>query len=132
MPLGLGLVRYRTPVLSSAETRTHPHCVRVVWPYAPDGTGALPDDRVSAALERFESRLVAAWESDHLAVLAAVLTFDGARQWAFYTSDVPRCAERLSGLPEDSAAYPIEIDAFADPDWAYLRSDLLAQVPFEA
>lgn len=91
-PLGVEIVRFRTPVLANAQARTHPDCLRVVWPYAPDGIGALPDDHISDAQMQFEDRLIAAWETDHLAVLTAVLTFDGARQWAFYTNDAPRCA----------------------------------------
>jgi hypothetical protein len=83
-------------------------------------------------MEVFENRLVPALEGDALAALVAVLTFDGARQWVFYTSDVKACGGRLEAMPQERDPYPIELDAFADPEWGYLRDQILAGVPREA
>jgi hypothetical protein len=86
----------------------------------------MPDNFESEAMGEFEDRLCAALEADAHAYLAAVLTFDGARQWVFYTDDVAECGRRLEAMPQNEQPYPIELDAFDDPDWSYLRKQLLA------
>jgi hypothetical protein len=85
----------------------------------------MPAADVSQRMPVFEDRLCGAWECDGLAVLTAVLTFDGARQWVFYTADAPACGQRLNGMPQESEPYPIELDVFDDPEWAYLRNDVV-------
>ena len=53
----------------------------------------------------FEDRLCDAWEHDAIAVLTAVLTFDGARQWVFYTADTEQCGSRLNAMPQEQERY---------------------------
>ncbi len=118
------LLRFREPELPP-EIAVFPNCLRVVWGYDDEGSGTLPDGRCNEHMEVFENRLCAAWEHDALAVLTAVLTFDGARQWVFYTSDVQACVERLNSMPQESEAYPIELDAFNDPTWNYLHEEII-------
>ena len=131
-PAGAGVVRYRTPVLGPSQTEGYPRCLRIVWGYADEGSGALPDSGTANALQTFEDRLVGALEGDALAVLAAVLTFDGARQWVLYTPDVPACGARIEAMPQEREPYPIELDAFTDLGWNYLRDEVLARVPRDA
>jgi hypothetical protein len=121
------MIRYRTPVLQPNETGTFARCLRVLWPYAPEGSGAMPSAADSEQMKVFEDRLCYALEHDVHAALAAVLTFDGARQWVFYTSDVPTCGRRLAAMPQEAERYPIELDAFDDPEWDYLREQVLRQ-----
>jgi hypothetical protein len=102
----------------------------VTWGYADEGSGELPDAATGSEMERFEGHLCDAFEHDALAVLAAVLTFDGARQWVFYTHDVQECANRLSVIPDyHGEPYPIELTSEEDPTWAYLREQILGRVP---
>jgi hypothetical protein len=56
-------------------------------------------------MKRFEGHLCGAFEQDALAVLTAVLTFDVARQWVFYTDDVQECANRLSEIPDSTGSH---------------------------
>jgi hypothetical protein len=91
----------------------------------------MPDEPTSAAMVSFERRLANAWEDDCLAVLTAVLTFDGARQWVYYTKDVPECGRRLNSMPQEPEPYPIELTAEQDPDWSYLRDQILARVNWQ-
>ena len=60
-------------------------------------------------MEAFENRFCQAVEHDAHAVLAAVLTFDGARQWVIYTSDVQECGARLEAMPQEPEPYPLEL-----------------------
>ena len=131
-PPRLGIIRFRTPVLGPDQVKGYPRCLRILWGYADEGSGALPDVPTTDRLQTFENSVVDALEQDAVAVLTAVLTFDGARQWVFYTADVPTCAARIEGLPQEREPYPIAIDVFEDPEWRYLRDEILATVPRDA
>src|SRR5262245_52167487 len=114
---GPALIRYRTPVLGGTKVPGYPWRLVILWPYADEGIGALPSRKAMKQMETFEDRLCEAWESDAHAVLVAVLTFDGARQWVFYTKDVGECSERLEAMPQEKRPYPIELEACKDPKW---------------
>jgi len=104
------------------------YCMRldIVWPFTQPDQSGLPGPEELEALEEFENHLVAAYEHDCHAVLTAVITNDGARQWFFYTSDVDECGRRLSEMPQKEEPYPIELTAEEDPDWIFLRENILA------
>jgi len=110
------------------ETEGYEHRLLVVWPYADEGMGDLPSENDQAQMQVFEDSLCDAWERDGLAVLTAVLTFDGARQWVFYTRNVDECGERLSAMPQEAEPYPIELTTEPDPKWSYLREQILQTV----
>jgi len=131
-PARLGMIRFRTPVLGPGQVTEYPRCLRILWGYADEGTGALPDGPTTDRLQTFENRVVDALEQGAVAVLTAVLTFDGARQWVFYTADVATCGARIDAMPQEAEPYPIEIDVFSDAEWRYLRDEVLATVPLDA
>ncbi len=131
-PAGASIIRFREPVLAPDQTTGYHRCLRIVWPYAPEGSGALPDPTTTEALETFEDRLVDALEDNATAVLTAVLTLDGARQWVFYTGDAKACGARINGMPQERDPYPIELDVFTDAEWSYLRDQILASVARDA
>lgn len=128
----VALWRYRVPVLGPTGGESHPIGVIVLWPYADPHSGVLPTEADMAEMSRFEDLLGEAVECDALAVMAAVLTFDGARQWVFYTRDLDHFVERLSALPDyHGEPYPIEVAAEEDPTWAYLREEILGPVDYD-
>jgi len=127
-PLGVCVVRFREPVLSAREIVGFARCLRIVWEYAPEGLGEMPNDETSERLEAFEIHLCAAIESDRTAILTAVLTFDGARQWVFYTDRVDHCGLKINSMPQADERYPIELEVFDDPEWSYLREQVLKRV----
>lgn len=118
-------VRYREPLLEPPDVKAYPRCLRVVWAYDDPGSGSLPADQDSDRMRVFEDRLCTAWEDDAVAVLTGVLTFDGARQWVFYTANVQECAARLNSMPQEQDRYPIELDVFDDVEWEYLRNEIV-------
>lgn len=126
------VLRFRTPIIRAGEGGSHPQCLTVVWPYAENGSGAMPDADADEAMSSFENRLIEAWEAGGVAFLAVVLTFDGARQWVFYTNDVDTCAQRLNDMPQEEEPYPIELAADEDPDWDYARDQIISLVDWEA
>ncbi len=113
-------------MLDSDETSDHANQLLVIWSYAEEGTGALPSGGEQERMDVLEDRLCEAWERDSLAVLTAVLTFDGARQWVFYTSNVETCGIRLDDMPKETEPYPIELTTEHDPGWDYLREKILS------
>jgi len=121
-------IRFRTPVLAPSDTTGYDKLLTIVWPYADEGTGALPTSENNAAFEQFENRLCEAIEHDAHAVLTVVLTFDGARQWVVYTSDFRECGHRLEAMPQNEEPYPIELNVRSDPEWNYLRDEILKRV----
>ncbi len=125
---GPGILRWRRPVLSPGVDNSHPVLLQVLWAYDDVGSGTMPKSEVLDAMEVFEIRLCAAWETNALAVLTAVLTFDGARQWVFYTDDVESCAKRLNEMPQEAERYPIELTYRPDPAWEFLREGVLRDV----
>lgn len=125
---GAFVLRFRTPVLGPTNVEGFSRVLRVVWSYAPVDSDAMPTASDSNAMGQFEDRLCAAFEHDAHAYLAAVLTFDGARQWVFFTSDVPECGRRLHQMPQEVEPYPIKLDAFDDPEWSYLHDTILRNV----
>ena len=125
---GPSLLRFRTPVLGPADTVGYPQRLRILWAYAEEGCAELPSEEETAALEEFENRLCPALEHDDHAALVAVLTFDGARQWVFYTKDWRECGRRIEAMQQNDEPYPIEMDACTDLDWSYLRDEILKNV----
>ena len=126
------VLRYRTPILGPDGVDGYNRVLRILWPYAAQDSGAMPATAVSEDMGQFEDRLCDVLEIDAHAFLAAVLTFVGARQWVFYTLDVGECGRRLENMPQNDEPYPIEMDAFDDPSWQYLRTQILTRVPINA
>jgi uncharacterized protein DUF695 len=132
-PLGPAIIRFRRPVLGPSGVEDYRRLVTVVWAYAAEGTGAMPDLATSNEMERFEKHLCEAVQHDAHAVLTAVLTFDGARQWVWYTRDVTEFGQRLSVIPDYyGEPYPIELTTNEDPTWCYLREQILRRIPTDA
>jgi hypothetical protein len=129
---GVAMIRFRTPVLGGVEVPGYPWRMVVLWPYAEAGSGALPSPQAREEMDVFEERICEAFGHDAHAVWVAVLTFDGARTWLFYTSDVEECMRRLEAMPQEAEPYPIEMEAEEDPKWMYLREQILGHVDFDA
>ena len=119
------IIRFRTPELESKDVGDYIHRLSVVWPYSNESSGAMPENSDSKEMEVFENRLVEAWEHGYNAILTAVLTFDGARQWVFYTKDVDEAGKRISEMPQNEEPYPIELTTDDDPELNFLREDIL-------
>jgi hypothetical protein len=49
----------------------------------------------------------------------------------FYTRDVRECGKRLEAMPQETEPYPLELTTEDDPEWRYLRDEILKQVPWK-
>lgn len=99
-----------------------PNRLLITWAYAPDGAperSGMPSPEQMATLTACEEALVAGLESgaDPAAVLIAVWTGGGHREWLWYGTEPGRLEaavnEALGALPP----YPLELELEADPDW---------------
>ena len=127
-PDGPVVIRFRTPILKGGQTGDFTTLITVAWIYGEEGSGLMPSPEQSETMERFEETLFSVWEKSGLAVLTAVLTFDGARQWVWYAASFDRCIDLLENLPEESEPYPIELDTEEDPQWGYLNDEILVGI----
>src|SRR5438874_5331996 len=123
---GLCLVRFRTEVPSADATGDHTRLISIEWAYAEEGSGELPDEPTQAEMLQFENDLRDSVQKDALAILMAVVTFEGIRQWVFYTRDEPNFMKRLSLIPHHGRErFPIKIGTSDDAEWSYLRNEIL-------
>jgi len=89
--------------------------------YEPDEYG-FPSETEAERLEIFEELLVQAVESDQHSILVAVLTCNRQREFVFQTADKAGFLERLTNIPHETERYPIQIEAYDDPDWRYFEA----------
>lgn len=118
------IVRFREPLLTVSNKSGYGELLTILWPYAEEDSGALPNPEDSEAMEEFEERLFTALEHDAHAIIAAVITTDGARQWFVYTDDIEECGERIFNMPQNEEPYPIDMETDEDPQWKVLHQIL--------
>jgi hypothetical protein len=120
------VIRFRPDLRMVTDFRGYPLLLEIAWPFdSPDESG-LPCEEEVAAMDQFEERILDAYECDAHAVLTAVITTNGARQWFFYTSDADECGQRLADMPQEEELYPVELTAEDDPNWSFLLEAVLA------
>lgn len=112
------IFRYRDGFCDVTDFSGYPRVLIITWSYTHDGCSGIPGQDELTELEDFEDRLVELLEHDFQAVLAAVITERGTRQWLFYASDIPECQRRLDGMPQKAERYPIELVAKTDAGWS--------------
>jgi hypothetical protein len=112
------LVRFRQFGEELPRTRL-PERLNIMWQMREPDVNGLTTAAEYEQLEAFEAALVAAVERDGHAVLSAVLTTGGQREFVFHTADPAVFLERLTEMPQQAQRYPIEIHRNHDPRWAY-------------
>ena len=92
------------------------YALEVSMPYTPLATG-LPGQTDADAMGNVTDALANAFHHDPVAVLAAINTGAGQRQWLFYTLSLNifqrKFNEALAALP----TLPLTFRAAEDPDW---------------
>lgn len=110
-------VRFRDTVESYISSGKYRRYLRVVWECAEADELGIPSESEWQQLETFENNLCDALEADDHAVLTFVMTYDGLRQWLFYTQDVQESGRRINTMPQEEEQYPIELTTKEDPNW---------------
>lgn len=120
LPLKL---RFRREVMEKPDTSEYPKLVRLYWVYEGLDDG-LPGNMDLEQMNIFENDISRMVEHDASAILVAVITNDGQREWIFYARDMQNFAERLMNLKQDNY-YPVELTSRSDPEWNFLYQELL-------
>lgn len=97
-----------------------PHRLNVFWRMTEFSPNGMPELAESDRMRVFEDRLVEATEPDHQTVLSLVVTGKGQREYVFHTRRVDEFLRRLTGMPQESEPYPIEIHRTEDSTWEYV------------
>jgi hypothetical protein len=118
------MFRFREELGAVTDFTGYSRFLTVTWAYTHDGYSGIPGQDELIELQDFENHLVDAFEHDFYAVLAAVLTERGTRQWLFYTSDMAECQRRLNTMPQKAERYPIELVAETDAGWSFFHDKI--------
>ena len=109
------------------ERLPYPKRLNVFWSMRnPDEHGMATNGELEN-LHTFEDRLVAAVEQDESAMLVAVLTGRGEREFVFYVQDPQPFIKHLSEMPQEAERYPVEVHFEEDPAWGYFDALLPAE-----
>lgn len=118
-------IRFRDEYREKGADSAFPRLIQIVWKYEADEQG-LPTMEVIPALKEFENLLIEAVEPEKIAVLVAVCTNNGEREWMLYAKGVSGFRERLNTLEsEEEEPFPIDITSAPDPKWTALFDDTL-------
>jgi len=123
---GAGLIiRCRSKLPDAAGRQAWQHLILVGWTYEPEESG-LPGKAVDRQMDAFEEAVAKAVQDSGAGVLAASITGSGVREWRFYTIGPDAFMDALNTALDAHPEYPLEFDAFEDPDWNALAELLPA------
>lgn len=98
-----------------------PYLIRVAWRYdaLPDG---MPEPADAALMGRVSDAFEATLRKDKAALLVAMITGEGQRDWLFYTGNLNIFNKIFNrALAEIDETVPFEIEARSDPEWEEYR-----------
>lgn len=101
--------------------RTNPrfvYAMEVSMTYQPRKDG-LPDDKDAEMLGSVTDALVDVFKRDPVAVITAITTGDGTREWLFYTLSLNIFQRKFNEALADLPALPLSFQAVNDPDWEW-------------
>jgi hypothetical protein len=118
------VIRYRDGFESRPDISAYPHRLTVTWSFEPDKSG-MPSRASNDVMTAFEDHLIIALERDLSAVVTAVITNAGSRQWVIYAKSAGVCANRIKAIPRKSDASPIALDSDDDANWSFFYVAIL-------
>lgn len=121
------IARFRAQLPSQDDRATWAKLIVINWPYEPaDGTG-MPPGNIHAQMNAFEDAIEASIERPGVGVQAVSITGRGKREWRYYAQDTAAFIEAMNPALQGHPRYPLELDAFVDPDWNGLAEFLDAK-----
>ena len=98
--------------------------LNIFWKFSSSLDNGFPDENELKKLHSFENRLIDAVEHDEFSIMSMVLTGNTQREFVFHTADPQEFVNRLSQMPQENDAYPIEINLNEDPEWDYYYNEI--------
>lgn len=111
-------LRFRTTITKKLNLSAFPKAIHIFWDYKSENNG-MPSSILSKNMEEFENRITDALEGDQSGILTVIKTYQGTRQWLFYTTNTENFSDKLHNMPQNKDPYPIEIEAENDEEWEY-------------
>jgi hypothetical protein len=102
--------------------KEYPERLNVIWSFRKTSTNETPADSELKAMKRFEDRICKRIEKSGQSLLAIVFTEPGYREFVFYCQDVESFVDVLNTMPQERAAYPIEIHHARDSRGTFYKS----------
>ncbi|MDE7402686.1 MAG: DUF695 domain-containing protein [Muribaculaceae bacterium] len=99
------------------ESGKYKFLIRVGWDYnsLPDG---FPDKIDAELMGRVQDALQETFDKDTAALMVAIQTGEGSRDWLFYTTSLHIFNKIFNRALEDiEETVPFKIEAQSDPDW---------------
>lgn len=115
---GALIIRSLAKFREEAARAGRPILIVVNWKYGPEESG-MPDAETLAAIVQFEDALYESLD-DEWGVEAATVIGNGAKEWRFYTSSPETFYAGLNEALAGHPRYPLELEAFEDPNWEAL------------
>ena len=102
----------------------YPQRLNIFWSMNETFENGFASENELAKMHSFENRLVEAVESDEFSIMSMILTGNACREFVFHTPDPQEFVNRLTNMPQESDAYPIEISCNEDPEWVYYYDEI--------
>jgi hypothetical protein len=120
------LIRFRQGFREASDLTGYPELLEITWTYKDEHASGMPNAEEASESQQFENFLCDFLECDFLAALTSVVITAGTIRWILYTGDVEECSKRIEAIPQKSEPYPINLATDTDPEWKYLREEVLA------
>jgi len=123
---GVVVIKGRSHVPPSIQTRSFPWLTVIKWPYEP-GRNDLPCHEDFQTMKQFEDLVEEGLVRKGVCILSACLTGDGAREWEYYIRDREEFEVHLNRTLAAYPRFPIQIEYYNDPNWESFH-DILKMV----
>ncbi len=111
------MVRYRQNLRGFIDSGDYRQKIEIHWSYDTDEASEMPAPGEADVIDNFETALIYALESDRQSILTSVITGQGEKRWAWYTSNAESAQERIDTVLFDFERLPITITTTDDPNW---------------
>lgn len=114
---GLLSIRARAALPPPMKRSKLPHLILIGWGYEPADERGMPSPAELKQMTAFEATVEKALDAAGAGFPAASVTGGGAREWRYYAADPDVFMDALNDALEGHPEYPIEFQAFDDPEW---------------
>jgi hypothetical protein len=112
------LFRVRTEMPAELVRAGLPHLIAMLWPYQPDNDAGLPSSADAEQMSAFEDCLTNALQATDQAIMTAVVTGTGLREWQWYVRDPEETMRRVQeAISAAGLSVPVEFAGDPDPQW---------------
>ena len=110
------IVRARNSLPSADARAKYQHLISIRWPYEPAPGCNVPTAATEEMMDELAEALDVLANAEGSAE-AASITGLGVREWRFYTDDTEHFMAEFNRALADRDPFPIELEAFVDPEW---------------